>query len=60
VLVWSGDARDPESDRKIALDLGAEDYIEKTDAQNLLRRIKRVLLRLDSDRKAALEAARPR
>ena len=60
VLVWSGDTRDPESDRKIALSLGAEDYIEKTDAQTLLRKIKRVLLRLDSERKTALEAAAPR
>ena len=50
VLVWSG--RDPESDRKIALSLGAEDYVEKTDAQSLLRKIHRVLQRLDSDRKA--------
>ena len=56
VLVWSGDTRDQESDRKIALGLGAEDYVEKTDAQSLLRKIKRVLLRLDSDRKIALEA----
>ena len=54
VLVWSGDARDPESDRKIALGLGAEDYVEKTDAQTLLRKIKRILLRLDSGRKAPL------
>ena len=50
VLVWSGAVRDPESDRKIALSLGAEDYIEKTDAQTLLRKIRRVLLRLDSER----------
>ena len=60
VLIWSGDARDPESDRKIALSLGAEDYVEKTDAQDLMRKIKRLLLRLDSERKAALEAAEPR
>ena len=60
VLVWSGDARDPEGDRRIALDLGAEDYVEKTDAQTLLRKIQRVLLRLDSERKAALKAAEPR
>jgi DNA-binding response OmpR family regulator len=59
VLVWSGDVRDPESDRKIALSLGAEDYVQKTDAQTLLRKIRRVLLRLDSDRKALLEAATP-
>jgi DNA-binding response OmpR family regulator len=49
VLVWS--ARDPESDRKIALGLGAEDYVEKTDAQDLLRKIQRVLQRLDAARK---------
>ena len=55
VLVWSGAARDPESDRKIALSLGAEDYVEKTDAGSLLRKIERVLLRLDSER-----GARPR
>jgi DNA-binding response OmpR family regulator len=57
VLVWSGDARDPESDRKISLSLGAEDYIEKTDAQTLMRKIRRVLLRLDAERKARLEGA---
>jgi DNA-binding response OmpR family regulator len=55
VLVWSGAARDPESDRRIALSLGAEDYVEKTDAGTLLRKIERVLLRLDSER-----GARPR
>lgn len=44
VLVWSG--RDPESDRRIALDLGAEDYVEKRDAATLLPKIERVLLRL--------------
>lgn len=44
VVVWSG--RDPESDRRIALDLGAEDYIEKRDPSTLLPKIERVLLRL--------------
>jgi len=57
VLVWSGDTRNPESDRKISLSLGAEDYIEKTDAQTLMRKIRRVLLRLDAERKALLEGA---
>ena len=57
VLVWSGDVRDPESDRKISLSLGAEDYIEKTDAQTLMRKIRRVLLRLDAERKALLQTA---
>lgn len=58
VLVWSGDVRDPESDRQISLSLGAEDYIEKTDAQTLLRKIQRVLFRLDAERKALLQAAK--
>jgi CheY-like chemotaxis protein len=44
VLVWSG--RDPQSDRRIALDLGAEDYVEKRDPSTLLPKIERVLLRL--------------
>lgn len=44
VIVWSG--RDPESDRRIALDLGAEDYVEKRDPATLLHKIERVLLRL--------------
>jgi two-component system KDP operon response regulator KdpE len=50
VLMWSGAARDPESDRKIALSLGAEDYVEKVDAGTLLGKIRRVLLRLESTR----------
>jgi CheY-like chemotaxis protein len=44
VVVWS--ARDPISDRRIALDLGAEDYVEKRDPSTLLPKIERVLLRL--------------
>ena len=44
VVVWS--ARDPQSDRRTALDLGAEDYVEKRDASTLLAKIERVLLRL--------------
>jgi CheY-like chemotaxis protein len=59
VLVWSGDVRDPESDRKIALSLGAEDYVEKADAQTLMRKIQRVLFRLDAERKALREGACP-
>lgn len=44
VLVWS--ARDPESDRGVAIGLGAEDYVEKESAQTLMTKIERVLLRL--------------
>ena len=47
VLVWSG--RDAESARRIALGLGAEDFVEKATAQTLLAKIKRVLLRLESE-----------
>ena len=55
VLVWSG--RDPQSDRRIALDLGAEDYVEKRDPSSLLPKIERVLLRLsDVSRRPARPA----
>ena len=45
VVVWSG--REGESDSRISLNLGAEDYLEKTDPLLLIRKIERVLLRLD-------------
>jgi DNA-binding response OmpR family regulator len=45
VLVWSAE-RDLEKERRIALSLGAEDYVEKTDAQLLLRKIERLLFRI--------------
>jgi len=49
VLVWSG--RDGHaSDGHISLDLGAEDFVQKTDAQRLLHKLERVLLRLDQER----------
>lgn len=44
VIVWSG-RREASSDRRIALDLGAEDYLEKVDAEALIRKVERVLLR---------------
>jgi two-component system, OmpR family, KDP operon response regulator KdpE len=47
VLVWSA-RHDHESERRIALSLGAEDYVEKTDAQLLMRKIERLLYRLKS------------
>jgi CheY-like chemotaxis protein len=46
VVVWSGRAGHP-SDSRISLDLGAEDYVEKSDAALLIRKLERVLLRLD-------------
>jgi len=58
VVVWSG-RQGHESDGRISLDLGAEDYVEKDDfgpqlnlgkddAHLLLLKLERVLLRLDS------------
>jgi CheY-like chemotaxis protein len=49
VVVWSGRHGHP-SDSRISLDLGAEDFVEKTDAHLLLLKVERVLLRLDQDR----------
>jgi len=45
IIVWSG--REGESDSRISLSLGAEDYVEKTDPVLLIRKLERVLLRLD-------------
>jgi CheY-like chemotaxis protein len=48
VVVWSG--RDGHiSDSRISLDLGAEDFVEKTDAHLLVLKLERVLLRLDQE-----------
>ncbi len=44
VVVWSG--RDADSDRRIALELGAEDYVEKGPPSTLVSKIERVLLRI--------------
>lgn len=52
VLVWSG--QDPDSQRRIALDLGAEDFIEKGTADELVSKIERLLFRLrETDREHA-------
>jgi DNA-binding response OmpR family regulator len=48
VLVWS--ATENDSDRRIALNLGAEDFIEKGTALALLPRIARTLLRVRQER----------
>ena len=48
VVVWSG--REGESDSRISLRLGAEDYVEKTDPLLLIRKLERVLLRLDESK----------
>jgi len=48
VLVWSGRSGHT-TDRRVSLDLGAEDYLEKNDPLLMLRKVERVLLRLDED-----------
>lgn len=47
VVVWSGRAGH-DSDSRISLELGAEDYVEKSDAQLLVRKLERVLLRFSA------------
>jgi DNA-binding response OmpR family regulator len=44
VVIWSG--RYADSDRAVALDLGAEDYVEKGPPLTLVPKIQRILLRL--------------
>ncbi len=46
VVIWSG-RHTRESDSRISLELGAEDYVEKSDAQLLIRKLERILLRLE-------------
>lgn len=50
VIVWSG--REPGSDRRIVLEMGAEDYVEKGPPSTLVPKIERVLLRI-SERELA-------
>ncbi len=45
VVVWSG-RKGRDSDRRISLDLGAEDYVEKSEVTFLLGKLERILLRL--------------
>jgi CheY-like chemotaxis protein len=45
VIVWSGRSSN-ESDSRIALELGAEDFVEKSDGEFLILKLERVLLRL--------------
>jgi two-component system, OmpR family, KDP operon response regulator KdpE len=54
VLVWSG--QDADSQRRIALDLGAEDFIEKGTAGELISKIERLLFRLRESGAPSLRA----
>lgn len=49
VLVWSGRSSNS-SDRRVTLELGAEDYLVKDDPVIMLGKVERVLLRLDQER----------
>jgi DNA-binding response OmpR family regulator len=57
VIVWSG--RDAESDRRIALDLGAEDYVLKGAPGSLVPKIQRILYRLSEQEVAVARASKP-
>jgi CheY-like chemotaxis protein len=51
VVMWSG--RDPGSDRQIALELGAEDFVEKGAPSELVSKIERILFRLSERQQLA-------
>jgi DNA-binding response OmpR family regulator len=58
VVVWSG--RYADSDRAVALELGAEDYVEKGPPSTLVAKIERILLRLsERELKKARESLDP-
>ena len=56
VVIWSG--QDADSQRRIALDLGAEDFIEKGTAHELVAKIERMLFRLREEHTASALAQR--
>jgi len=47
VVIWSG-RPGHDSDSQISLELGAEDYVEKTNAQLLVRKLDRLMLRFSA------------
>jgi len=57
VIVWSG--RDPDTTRRVVLDLGAEDYVEKGPPSTLVPKIERVLLRISEGALAKARASIP-
>jgi two-component system, OmpR family, KDP operon response regulator KdpE len=57
VLVWSG--RDADTTRRVVLDLGAEDYVEKGPPKALVSKIERVLLRISEGTLANAIASSP-
>jgi two-component system, OmpR family, KDP operon response regulator KdpE len=57
VLVWSD--RDPHLTRRVVLELGAEDYVEKGPPLTLVSKIERVLLRISEGALANARASSP-
>jgi CheY-like chemotaxis protein len=48
VVVWSGGREERQSERRIALDLGAEDYVDMVNEELLVRRLERLFFRLSA------------
>ena len=57
VIVWSGG--DPDTTRRVVLELGAEDYVEKGPSSTLVPKIERVLLRISEGALARARASIP-
>lgn len=57
VVVWSG--RDPTTHRRVVLELGAEDYVEKGPPSALVPKIENVLLRISERELAKARASIP-
>lgn len=58
VIVWSD--RDPDTTRRVVLDLGAEDYVEKGPPSTLVSKIERVLLRISEGALAKARVSVPK
>jgi CheY-like chemotaxis protein len=57
VLIWSG--TDAESDRRLARELGAEDYVLKGEPESLIPNIQRILDRLSEREIATARSSKP-
>lgn len=55
VVIWSG--RYPDSDRRLVLELGAEDFVEKGPPSVLVPKIERILFRISERSLAAARAS---
>jgi DNA-binding response OmpR family regulator len=57
VIIWSG--TDAESDRRLARELGADDYIRKGEPESLIPNIQRILSRLSEREIAIARSSKP-